>query len=237
MKIRNFILLILCLFLSNGNFAQSDTACVKTRWIAVKNSPQNAILFDTTTNILRTIREYVQSNKIGLYHESNTSFTRGQWYPIPLIQYDSSHYANYVDYERSNDINLFTITIQSDLPLVDEFGENIIHTSVDGLQSFVYEAPEVHLINLYDIVEFRIREERIYNESTHQFEGDFHPTGISFYLQDQQYRREIFWISLDELKNKLSDAATYPWYSFLQNRAYTGFQYMQVSCYDDLIRY
>ena len=222
------------LTLSFQSFSQSDTACVKTRWISVKNTVNNAILFDTTTSILRTIRDVAHENQIELYHEENTSFSYGQWYPIPLVKNNASDYISYIDDRYTN---VFTIRIQSDIPYVDEWGDPLIREDEYGVQYFVYPDPEIHIINLLDIEEIRIREERNYNELDRVFEGEFRATGISFYVKNSYETRELFWISLDELNEDLENPIEYPWHSFIENREYVGFQYMQVSCYDDLIRY
>ncbi len=48
---------------------------------------------------------------------------------------------------------------QSDIPHVDEYGENIIITSADGTQSFEYDAPDTMWYNSSDIVQYRMKED------------------------------------------------------------------------------
>lgn len=231
---RSIFLLIFCFSLSFGAFSQSDTACVKTRWISVKNHEQNAVLFDTTTSILKTIRDLVHENKLTIYHQENTRFNSGKWYPIPLVDIDST-YIDYGSYESDIYNEIFTIRVQSDIALVDEYGDQLIKTDDYGMEYFVYPKPDLYVFRIEDITEIRIREERKYTKINSAFEDDFHPTGISFFIKNNYETRELFWVDLNELNSKIEN--THPWQSFLQNKEYSGFQYMQVSCYDDLIRY
>ena len=231
---RAIFTLFFCFLLSFGAFSQSDTTCLKTRWISVKNSQQNAVLFDTTSSILKTIRDLVHENKLTIYHQDNARFNYGKWYPIPLVKTDST-YIDYGAYEADLYNGIFTIRVPSDEILVDEYGDQLIKTDDYGMEYFVYPEPNVYVFRLEDISEVRIREERTYIEKTSTFEDEFHPTGISFYIKNQYETRELFWVDLDELNGQTE--GDHPWKSFLQNKEYAGFQYMQVSCYDNLIRY
>jgi hypothetical protein len=86
-------LLIFCFSLSFGIFSQSDTTCIKTRWISVKNTENNAILFDSASSILVEIRQQVKSKKLGINKESRETYSRGQWYPIPDLEYEINEYT------------------------------------------------------------------------------------------------------------------------------------------------
>lgn len=230
MKSRIVIVLIL---LSGFSFAQ-DTNCIKSRWIALKNVDANNTLFDTTYSILKTIKSNVEANKMAIYCQGSNAFNRGEWYPIPYVEYEINKATLDTIYEvyRSN---YFEIGVQSDIPLTDEYGDPRIVTLPDGTQEFVYPPAEIQIIDLDKITEIRIKEERVQNSM-----GEFYfkPTGMSFYMDYGQWRgRELFWVSVDELFKATSEIEAFPWYNFIVGQKHQGFQYMQVACEDEFIRY
>lgn len=229
-------LLIVSFILSFQSFSQSDTVCVNMRWISVKNTEYNAALFDSVLSILVEIKNQVDSKKLSINSDSKYTFQSGKWYPIPdeehhiLKETGDTIYSTYIhDY--------FEIYEESDYPIVDEYGDPIIITLEDGTNCFKYPPGTTHTIRVDEIYEFRIREERAFNEETKLYEGEFRATGMSFCMGSGQGAQERFWINLDHFFNNLNSPETFLWYSFLQNRQYIGFQYMQVSCYDKRIRY
>lgn len=238
--LRTALLLIFGFFLSVESFAQSDTACVSKRWIALKNSETNAILFDTSTTILKAIRDLVESNKIALYNTECRGYGDKEWYPITLGEKDTQRkdQRDRIDYQDYlvPDPNDFSIRVQSDMPYVDDYGDLIINVDEYGNQMYVYDPPEIYTFKLTEISEIRIREERTLNDATGVFEGDFRATGISFCIKNAYETRELFWVSIEDLNKKTANPSSYPWHSFLENSKYIGFQYMQVSCYDALVR-
>lgn len=224
----NYWFLVFFISLLNSGFSQVDTACIQTRWISVKNSAENRVLFAPSTSILRTIRKKSHEHKILPFH-SQCSFQRYQSStPSPLMKIDSN-FITYEDYlDTSN--HIITIYVQSDVCLVDEYGEPLSRIEADGSITILYEEPEVYRINLDQLVELRIQEDRDDN-------GEFVPTKIGFYIKDKYDNvEELFWIDLARLMNDITSTKEYPWYAFLQNREYVGFQYKQVSCYDNTIR-
>lgn len=235
MPLVRFVLFLFLLSFSFETQAQSDTACVSKRWIAVKNTEANAVLFDTSTTILKAIRDLVESNKIMLYNTECRGYGDKEWYPIQSVENDTRR-SDYQDY-LAPDPGVFSIRVQSDMPYVDDYGDLLIQVDEYGNQMYVYDPPETYTFKLTEISEIRIREEHSFNEETGVFEGDFRATGISFHIKNTSEIRELFWVSIDELNNKIAHPTSYPWHSFLENKKYSGFQYMQVSCYDDLIRY
>ncbi len=226
-------LLVAALFYAGVSVGQNDP-CIKSRWIAVKNNEENKVLFDKTYSILKTIKLNVEAGKMEVYYEGKNARNRGEWYPIPYEEHivnEETGDTIYTEYRA----DYFEIRIQSDIPLTDEYGDPMIFTHSDGTQSYLYPPAEVHVIDLDRITEIRIKEERVQNA-----EGDyfFQPTGVSFYM-DYGYLggRELFWISVNELFTSTAEIEAYPWYPFIQNRNYSGFQYMQVACEDAIIRY
>lgn len=221
----------------------TDTTCIKSRWIALKPTKinQNVFLLDSTVNenldLVFTIKRLVESDKINIYNQNsspNGNSDINSWY--------------YIDYNKEMEENLkdsfmywskdpyFEISVQSDYPMVDEYGDNLIVTLPDGAQSFKYPPPDIYIFPSRECDEIRIKENRILNDQTNEYE--FIPVGLSFYFNGSKYWRghEKFWVDLNELFNALENKNEFPWYETIINRKYEGFQYMQVSCYDDEIK-
>lgn len=218
--------LILGLLISFGSWSQADTTCIKTRWIVLKNTNQNEVLFKPETSIIKTIRDQTHEFKLLPYHPENSKFEYRPYRPSPL----GVHRSNYIDYVYlDSSEHVVVIYAQSDVPFVDDYGDPLTTTDDDGDTIFLYEEPIRYIVDLDEICEIRIQEDK---NST-----EFEATKIGFYALVNFKVTEIFWVNLTQLSRNLTDPTTYPWYSFIKNNQYSGFQYMQTSCYDDLIRY
>ena len=213
----------------------TDTTCIQARWIACKPIEANSAMFPFAKDsiekhdMVRIIKELVESNKMNIYSR-NEGFngTRG-W--------------NYIDYnseidKRKKDSLIwdkdpyFEIWVQSDMPLVDEYGDPVIRNTDDGFQQYVYPPAEVYVFATIECSEIHIKEERFVNDVTNEIE--FRPVALSFYFKGSHYSRggERFWIDLDTFFEALENKESHPWYSLISEKKYQGFQYMQTSCYD-----
>lgn len=239
---RNFII-IATLFPIIAFGQLTDTTCIKTRWLALKKTDVNKDLFllDSTFNdsldLVFTIKRLVESDKINIYKQNYS----------PGSNYDVNSWY-YIDYDKEIEENLkdslsfwakdpyFQITVQSDYPMTDEYGDPMVRTNPDGTQEYLYPPPDIYVFPSKECDEIRIKENRIFNESSNQY--DFVAVGLSFYFKGSRYYRgyEKFWVDLEELLSALENKSKYPWYSAIVNKNYQGFQYMQVSCYDDEIK-
>lgn len=221
----------------------TDTTCIKSRWIALKAKEinKNIFLLDSTVNenldLVFTIKRLVESDKVNIYNRNsspNGNSDINSWY--------------YIDYDKEMEENLkdssiywskdpyFEIIVNSDYPMVDEYGDDLIVTLPDGTQSYKYPLPDIYIFPSKECDEIRIKEDRIFNDETNEYE--FIPVGLSFYFKGSKYWRghEKFWVDLNELFNALDNKNEFPWYETIINREYEGFQYMQVSCFDDEIK-
>lgn len=220
--------LFLLLALSSFSQSQSDTTCFSRRWISLQKEG-NETLFDK--EFILKIHELVGSNELEIYSESRDNETFGQWYPIPEIEVFLA--PNEIDTLYLNKrTDYLEFLVQSDIPLTDEYGDPMIKTLADGTQMYIYPPATVYPITLDDISEMRILEVR--DESSVDTES-MKPYGISICRTDRYHNRELFWIKLDELSNALKDTPS--WIQFITDKKYKGFQYMQTSCYNDMIRY
>jgi hypothetical protein len=218
----------------------TDTTCIKSRWIALKPSNINKDIFllDSTLNdtldLVFVIKKLVEEKKLKIYTQNSGPHGLKGWY--------------FIDYQKEMEENLkdsmsfwntdpyFQITEHSYYPMVDEYGDPLVVTLPDGTQAIKYPPPNIYVFPSKKCDEIRIKEDWIYNEKTKKYE--FVPVGLSFYFKGGKYSRgnEKFWVDLNQLFNAVDMKLNYPWYNALVNKKYQGFQYMQVSCYDDEIK-
>lgn len=217
----------------------TDTTCISSRWIALSKTEENKDIFmldssfDSSLDLVYTIKSLVDSNQLNIYQQFYNPHGNKRWY--------------YIDYQKEKEELLkdsmslskqpyFEIVVEPDVPLVniDGYDSTIIE---DGRQVFVYPTPFIYVYPARKCDEIRIKETRVFNDSTQTFE--FVPVGLSFYFKGRKYSSgyEKFWIDLNEFFAVLEDKEKYPWYQSIINKEYQGFQYMQVSCYDHEIKY
>lgn len=217
----------------------TDTTCISSRWIALSKTEENKDIFmldssfDSSLDLVYTIKSLVDSNQLNIYRQFYNPHGNKRWY--------------YIDYQKEKEELLkdsmslskqpyFEIVVEADVPLVniDGYDSTIIE---DGRQVFVYPTPFIYVYPARKCDEIRIKETRVFNDSTQTFE--FVPVGLSFYFKGRKYSSgyEKFWIDLNEFFAVLEDKEKYPWYQSIINKEYQGFQYMQVSCYDHEIKY
>lgn len=222
-----------------GKSQLTDTTCVQSKWIALKPIEVNKDIFqlDASDNnsfdLVKTIKRLVESNKLKIYNQIAGPKGNQIW--------------NYIDYNSElehlskDDLNIqknpyFEITTFIDLPLPNQYGEDSIVINPDGTILTVYPTPKTYVFPAKECDEIRIKEDRVFNKSTKQYE--FKPVGLSFYFNDNniQKEHEMFWVDLNDLFSVLDNKNQYPWYNAIVNKKYQGFQYMQVSCYEDEIK-
>lgn len=220
----------------------TDTTCLKSRWIALKPTAAHADIFcldstiETKKDMIRVIQTLVEDGEINLYSQNGGPNGKLSW--------------NYIDYQlevkKANADSLFfknkqpyftMFGPQSDQPLSNDFGEPATRINANGVEEFLYPSREIFYFPTRIIDEIRIKENRVFNKQTKQFE--FIPVGFSFYFNGDRYSRgyELFWIDLNELTKAIPKEGQYPWYDAIVNKKYQGFQYMQVSCYDQEVKY
>ncbi len=227
------------LHLSGAIFGQlTDTTCIKSRWIALKPTKINEDIFllgsnnNDSLDLVFTIKNLVDQKKLNIYNQNEGPYGIKGWYFIDYV------YENKLkeSLEKSSKNDYFEISVPSTLPIANMYGEDSVITLADGTVQNVYPEPKVYVFPSKECDEIRIKEDRIFNKSTKKYE--FKPVGLSFYFKGDKYSRgnEKFWVDLNELFSQLDDKNKYPWYNSIKNQKYSGFQYMQVSCYDDEIK-
>jgi hypothetical protein len=223
----------------------SDTTCIQSRWIALKPTQVNALIFgsDTTLSedldLIHVIRVLVEKEELQIYNQKNRVKSNHEWYEIEF-QNDIHDYINYMSDgdAPSKWAPFFTLYgVQSDMPLTDEYGEPLTRLTAEGFEEYIYPPRDVYYYPTKEVDEIRIKENRVFNEKTKKFE--FQPVGLSFYFRGSDYYRghEAFWVDLVELQKALKNNTNFPWYKSIYEKNYQGFQYMQVSCYDSEIKY
>lgn len=223
------------------SFAQlSDTTCVKYRWIALKPTEINKDIFqldeDSDKDLVQTIKHMVEFKAINIYSGTDSPYNKGGWYPL---NYDETLRRNEADSLRKyeNTDPYFEIVHKSYTPLSSIWGEDSIRQEANGDLVVVYPKPRVYTFQAKECDEIRIKEERYFNEITKKFE--FRAIGLSFFFNGiySGSGRELFWVDLKEVFAALEGKERYVWYKPLIEKTYQGFQYMQISFYDDDFRY
>lgn len=207
--------------------------CIKAKWMAVRNDQTNTRLFspinnlDDSSSVLQEIRKLVNTKKVSLYNGNNG------WCKVNSNQYinheivDNDFWSN--GYDSIFKYNTyFDISNQSDIPLVDDKGEMIIYQEEDGFQSYVYPPRTIRPMNLQDIYELQIREDKINDV--------FVPTRIAFCIVENGSIIELFWVYVESIKNASKNPALTQWINEIQNKNYSGFQFKQTKCTDEYNR-
>lgn len=234
------VIVIFILFLSFKVLSQStDTTCIKYRWISIKNTPENVVFFP---NKQKGINEFdlflfvlnkAESGEINIYTQGN-DFNKLKWYPIPQLEiFDGVDYKD-PSFVQGVDGN-YEIKIQSSTtPLSNSYGEDSV-VFVKGISCTVYPPANLLKMSVYDVNEIRIAEERYFDSIKQIFA--FRPVAMSFFQKKGlEQGTELFSIQLSEISNLNLNPKKYLWYNALIERQYKGFQYLQISCYDDLLR-
>jgi hypothetical protein len=126
---------VLCSSLSFGSFSQSESDCISTRWISVKDTEKNMELFNSLPEILTEIKRQTDNN---LLHGDRELTEVG-----PLLDENGK---SIIQTNQDGTQTLIyqdkTITlIQTDIPIIDEFGNYKTTILDDGSHSFVYPEP------------------------------------------------------------------------------------------------
>ena len=115
-------------------------------------------------------------------------------YPIDPSQPGLNFYTDSL-YREELSIYLGTLGAQSDIPLTDENGDQIVITLPDGTQSFTYSPRDTIWYTSQDIVQYRIKEDSVY-DAFYKLENAREQ--ITAYVLDL-VRAEVPTMSLDEV--------------------------------------
>lgn len=111
------------------------------------------------------IRQHVMNGDIRVFAPFNPityglSVWDGDQLKYPIDPQEGRNFYTDSIFRAEMTTYLSVLGAQSDIPLVDEFGENIIVVDpVSGVQSFTYEAPDTTWFNSSDIVQYRMKED------------------------------------------------------------------------------
>ncbi len=208
----------------NVNAQLTDTTCIKTRWISLKNTSQNNLIFKnlySSNTIFNELTELINNGSISVYKEIEGYQNRSK---DANLETDTS--------AKLKDNNLhYRLNIQSASPFLNSYGEDSI-AKVNGVPHYVYPIANVITFNLNEITEIRIRENRI-----EKMKNVFEPDGIGFVTTTNGIEKEIFWISFSNLTNSITRNENINWCNSIKNKQYSGFQYFQIPCSDKLSIY
>ncbi len=236
---KNIHYLLIFLFPFLGNAQLTDTTCIKSRWIALKQSTENKDIFqldaslDKSKDLVATIKRLVEANKLKIYSQDDGPNGIQQWNYIDY-RFDLDQEAKKSSQTSKN--SFFEINVFSDMPLSNMYGEDSVMMLKDGSIVVVYPEPMIYMVPTQGCDEIRIKEERTYNEKNKKYE--YKPVGLSFFVKGNKNRKgsEIFWVDLNELFTALENKNQYSWYTAIVNKKYQGFQYMQTPCDEGFLR-
>ena len=233
-------LLIIALFFAFNSLSQSnDTTCIKQRWISIKNTPENAVFFPNKQSginefdLFLFVLNKAKSDEIEVYTEWN-DYNKCKWYPIP--DFKMGYLPLNIDSLKAEiKLGHYEIEIeQSDMPIVNMYGKDSV-IQIKGVNHYVYPPSLLLKMSVYDVNEIRVLEERYYDSVKKSF--IYRPVAMSFFeKRGVENGVELFSIQISNITNNIVDSKKYAWYKALIERKYVGFQYLQISCYDDVIR-
>lgn len=174
-------LIIIALLLPFFGNSQEPEECIQSRWIALKPNEINKDLFlPDSIDLVSVVKKLAEENKIGV----NNRYRKNRdveeaWYYIP---YDLEVEENLRDSAISNKDTFFQISSYSDIPIYSEWGEPVYYLNEEtGEYEEHFYPPEIYIFPSKECNEIRIKETRIFNDSTEEYE--FIPVGLSFYFK------------------------------------------------------
>ena len=235
---------IVFVLISNVHLKAQNTenTCIQTRYISLKPSKENASLFTfTESNDAKSLmaqiqkhgREYVEIRdvyKLGSWVELFTANNQPTQALPNMYGEDSVVTINGVEsYVFPGLKTNYHFATESQTPFANMYGEDSVVT-IKGVDSYVY--PEIIALdfNSSEITGLRIKEERILNKATNEYE--FKPVAIGICIfKNSQSEEELFWIKLDQFYDQIDKIESYDWYQTISKQQYKGFQYMQLACH------
>ncbi len=209
-------------FMLNVNAQSTDTTCLKTRWISLKNTSQNNLIFKnlySSNTIFNELTELINNGSISVYKEIEGYQNRSNY---SNLETDTSAKLNDNSFQ-------YRLNIPSAIPIANSYGEDSI-IKVNGVNQYVYPVAKVITFNLAEVSEIRIRENR-------ENKNEFVPNGIGFVTTTDGLEKEIFWIYFENLTNRITKKENINWCNSIKNKQYSGFQYFQIPCSDKLSIY
>lgn len=238
-------LLIFVLLISNLGLTQTiDTTCVYARWIQLYPTKLNSDIFgldssiSTKVDLINVIKKLVEVDSLNIYSEKQTNNGGTEWIYIDYSEELIKAQNNPKNKNKNNWNPYFTrLGPENDIPLTDEFGDPRIVLNEEGYESFVYEEREVFELRTSKIDEIIIKEIRILNSLTGQYE--FQPSDLGFFIKTDEHKRnkELFWININELQKVLKNDFQYSWLSAINEKRYSGFLSKQVNCDNAEVNY
>ena len=215
MKTLKISSIVLILLVRVNSFSQSNNSdCIQSRWISLKLSTENAALFsnESKKSMLASIQKMYEENSeqhaLLIYNKKNNSMSQ--------------------QCRLTKDVNEdYTLLEESTTPLANMYGEDSTVTLNDGNISFIYPPSKEFKFSSKDVVEIRMKEDRILNKETNQYV--YVPIEFSIVVLRNGFNMEVFWIDVRELIRDPSNKYT-DWAQTILNKKYKGFQYQQTPC-------
>ena len=169
-------------------------------------------------------------------------------YPIDPSQPGLNFYTDSL-YREELSIYLGTLGAQSDIPLTDENGDQIVITLPDGTQSFTYSPRDTIWYTSQDIVQYRIKEDWFFDKERSVLDVRIIAIAPVVYTVEEDPNgkktisgmRELFWLYFPHCRFVLNnyfvynDANDAQWMSFddlFWKRRFSSMMYKESNTYD-----
>lgn len=166
-------------------------------------------------------QEFYHPKPISVSYKTDLPLVDSEGDLMTITNPDGSEVGVYTD--------LMSFSIQSDIPLKNEDGTYQMTTLEDGTESFLFEDPKQYNVYTRSINGMIITEERLYNEETNEYFGDFRAVSIQFDIKLGKYLKRLK-IDLDDFYKNIASPEEHEWYNFLKERYYTGETTMKMPC-------
>lgn len=206
------------------------------RWIRIIKSEINFNLFDfhgmNDSSLIGSIWKSAYYGEELFFLESTDISDKNPSYfeLLKFPQTDSlvvdsciTHYWDLYEGQLSNTI---IFAFNDNNPMTDINGDPIIIDCGGGMLCFTYPPKTYTVTPISEINEIRIKEKRVFNETTNKFE--YVPIAIELTPQLVSIMEFSIWIDLIKMRDKLTIIENQEWYDFIKRRNYNGIQYMQL---------
>lgn len=203
-----------CLLLFSGVFYAQTDSCLQIRWLVVDVNSTNSDLFDmsNSASFYSLVFKLIEKREQIVFMENDDILDKwNKNYPV----LDTS--------SRKHTISIVPGTVYK-----NEFGDDQVVSCGGGMACWVVPRDSSYYFDPSLIAGFRIREERFFDSTQQAY--SWKVTGINGYSTYFETEGTPFWIDVPRMLGLVENPQQYAWYSFFNERKYSGEHYMQLSC-------
>ena len=200
------------------------------------------------------IRKHVMEGDLRVFSPYNpVSYGLGAWdgdqLKYPVDPKDGENYYTDANFRSDLLYYLGRLGPQSDIQLVDNDGQPLVELDENGVETYVYEAPDTFWYESKDIVEYRLKEDWFFDKQ--RGEMDVRIIAIAPVVYDKVYnsqgeeeirgKKELFWLYFPHCRFVFNNYFTYnekndaQWMSFddlFWKRRFSSYIYKESNVHD-----